>query len=75
MKKLLIPVVVFSIPIFVLGQQVASFDAAPADTNYWAWYNPVNEGAESGPAGHFASCTNCDTSKACLLYTSDAADE
>ena len=64
MKRLLIPIIVFSIPMFVLSQQVTSLDAAPADTNYWSYYNPVNEGAESGPTGHFASCTDCDTSKA-----------
>jgi hypothetical protein len=43
------------------AQVLNSFDAAPADTNYWEWYEPVTEGgSEDNPGGHYAISTNAD---------------
>ncbi len=47
----------------VIGQAqvINNFDAAPADTNYWEWYEPVTEGGlETNPAGHYAISTGAD---------------
>jgi len=43
------------------AEVINSFDAAPADTNYWEWFDPVTEGGSAeNPAGHYAISTNAD---------------
>jgi len=45
------------------AQVINNYDAAPADTNYWAWYEPVQEGnTTSGFSGHYAISTSADSS-------------
>jgi hypothetical protein len=42
------------------AQYINDFDAAPADTNYWEWYDPVTEGGTATATGHYAISTNAD---------------
>ncbi|NQV16899.1 hypothetical protein HQ531_15655, partial [bacterium] len=63
MKTMIRACVVLSLLVFVVvgqAQMVNNFDSAPADTNYWEWYDPINEGAEDGTADHFAVSANAD---------------
>ncbi len=43
------------------AQVINNFDTAPADTNYWEWFDPVTEGGDAAnPAGHYAISTNAN---------------
>ncbi|NQT61995.1 MAG: T9SS type A sorting domain-containing protein [Candidatus Marinimicrobia bacterium] len=43
------------------AQVINNMDAAPADTNYWEWFDPVTEGGSAdNPAAHYAISTNAD---------------
>ncbi len=43
------------------AQVINNMDAAPADTNYWEWFEPVTEGGSAeNPAAHYAISTNAD---------------
>jgi len=44
------------------AQVINNFDTAPADTNYWEWFDPVTEGGSSATAAHYAISTNADSS-------------
>ncbi len=39
-------------------QVINSFDEAPADTNYWAWFNPTNQASDT--AAHFQASDNAN---------------
>lgn len=64
MKTMIRTCIVISLLVFAVfanAQSVFNFDAAPADTNYWEWFDPLNEGGEiGGPAAHYATSTNAD---------------
>lgn len=66
MKAMIRTTVVLSILVFAVAanaQMINSFDSAPADTNYWEFYDPVQEGhATSTFTGHYATSTNADSS-------------
>ena len=43
------------------AQVINNLDVAPADTNYWEWFEPVTEGGlETNPSAHYAISTNAD---------------
>jgi len=50
--------------LMVVGQAqvINNFDAASADTSYWEWFDPVQEGGNSGTAAHYAISTGADSS-------------
>ncbi|MBC8216282.1 MAG: T9SS type A sorting domain-containing protein [Candidatus Marinimicrobia bacterium] len=61
MKKTITVVMLSILPLVSFGQVIDDFETAPADTNYWIWYNPVMEGSgATGPGGHYAISTNAD---------------
>jgi len=48
--------------LMVVGQAqvINNMDAAPADTTYWEWFDPVTEGGTATTAAHYAISTNAD---------------
>ena len=44
------------------AQVINNMDAAPADTAYWEWFEPVTEGGSADLAAHYAISTNADSS-------------
>ncbi len=78
MIKKITVISIFLLPLLIFGQMVIeasinNFDEAPADTNYWEWYNPVQEGGASGTAAHYAISTNADSSLGWIIrsYVTD----
>ncbi|MCF7904991.1 MAG: T9SS type A sorting domain-containing protein [Candidatus Marinimicrobia bacterium] len=66
MKTMLRTSVVLTLLVFVVfaqAQVINNFDAAPADTNYWEFYNPVTEGGSATATGHYAISTNANPEK------------
>ncbi|SVA43597.1 uncharacterized protein METZ01_LOCUS96451 [marine metagenome] len=77
MKKMVTILVPGLIPIFLFGQMINNFDSAPPDTNYWMWYDPIQEGGQSSTSGHYATNTNADADSAYIhvSYVSDPLSE
>jgi len=44
------------------AQVINNMDAAPADTAYWEWFDPVTEGGTADLAAHYAISTGADSS-------------
>ena len=65
---------VMLLPGLVIAQpDINTFDEAPADTNYWKWYDHVNGGATTGPGGHYqiSSAADPDTGWIQVSYVDD----
>jgi len=64
MRRFLLPaILVLAMVTFALGQQmINSFDQAPADTNYWAYFD--NHGGK-----HYQTNTNADSAKGWILVS------
>ncbi|HEX9971797.1 MAG TPA: hypothetical protein VGD14_06980, partial [bacterium] len=63
MKKLLLFCLFLMIPISLIGQQmINNFDAASADTNYWAWF--TNHGGK-----HYQTSGAADSAKGWILVS------
>ena len=63
MRNLLRTLTVCAILVAVTGLQaqvINTFDSAPADTNYWEWYDSVTEGGSADFAAHYAISTSAD---------------
>jgi len=68
----------FLFPAILLAQQqLFSFDSAPADTNFWKWYDHVVAGADSGIGGHYQinASANPDSGYINLNYVDDPVYE
>ena len=62
MKKLLplLAVLLVLVPAMLNAQQmIENFDQAPADTNYWNWFNPVNPNVNFG--AHYQTNVSADS--------------
>ncbi len=78
MKKFLIVFfLALLIPAGIFGQVINNYDAAPADTNYWAWHQHVNGGASAGMGGHYeiSNIANVDTGFVHVSYITDPVFE
>ncbi len=55
-KQALAVLIIVSVGSFAFGQdyQFDGYDAAPADTNYWQWYDNVVAGDTTSPGGHYS---------------------
>ncbi|MBN2356088.1 T9SS type A sorting domain-containing protein [candidate division KSB1 bacterium] len=62
MKKVLLFVIVAFLPLLAFGQMINNFDAAPADTNYWAYFD--NHGGQ-----HYQTSDQADSAKGWLQLT------
>jgi len=62
-KALLMSIILLALPFAVSGQWLfQEFDSAPADTNFWAWFQPVQAGnPTSTVGGHYQTSTNADS--------------
>ena len=63
MSNLLRSITVLVLLVAVTGLQaqvINNFDAAPADTNYWEYFDPITEGGTATVADHYAVSTNAD---------------
>jgi hypothetical protein len=75
-KFALLFALLFIIPGLIRAQEyvVNTYDEAPADTNYWMWYDVVMAGStEEGPGGHYSTNTNAhpDTGWINISYVGD----
>lgn len=61
------------LPGLVFSQLINGFEEAPADTNYWKWYDNVHGGSETGLGGHYMVNSGADDAKGYirLNYVSD----
>lgn len=75
MRRVLLSFVLifFIFAVFAVAQEkvINDFDQAPADTNYWAWFEHVNAVTQHG--GHYQTSEHSDSTKAYVhvSYVSD----
>jgi len=78
MKAMLRTMIVLSFLVFAVAahaELLNSFDEAPADTNYWEWYDPVQEGSTTSSfTGHYATSTNADSSLGWIVRSYNSTD-